>query len=453
MNRSLCLRSTRILTPEGLISGEIQIVDGRIASITDEMSFDVEGDLVDVEDRVVMPGLVDCHVHINDPGREEWEGFETATRAAAAGGVTTLVDMPLNSVPATVDLDGLRAKEDAARGRCFVDVGFWGGVVGQDGRHLEELYEAGVMGFKCFLCPSGVDEFPSVGGAALEAAGGVLAGLGATLLAHCEDPEALGVVEDSIEPASSRSYANYLASRPPLAEDLAVATMIGICRTYGLPVHIVHLATASSVAQIATAKSEGLPVTVETCPHYLYFDAGMIEDGQTWFKCAPPIRSEAHREGLWGALESGVIDFVVTDHSPCPPEMKRLDSGSFFSAWGGIASLQLSLPIMWTIAKRRGIPLCGLLDWVCDGPARLANLDTRKGRIAVGYDADLVIWSPESSFEVVGEALYHKHALTPYDGETLFGVVEATYLRGRCVFEAGQVIDGARGEIVKRMDK
>jgi allantoinase len=398
---------------------------------------------MDVGKLVVLPGLVDTHVHINDPGRTEWEGFETATRAAAAGGVTTVVDMPLNSIPATTTRAGLEAKRQAATGRCHVDVGFWGGVVPGNSRDLEPLAKAGVLGFKCFLSPSGVDEFGNVGEDDLREAMPVLAALGLPLLVHAELPSRL------FEPCGDpRSYGTWLESRPPEAEHAAIDLLIALARTYSVHVHIVHLAAATALPAIAAARRSGVPITVETCPHYLAFAAEDIQQGATAFKCAPPIRGRAHATRLWQALASGEIDLVATDHSPAPPELKHLDTGDFLRAWGGIASLQLGLSIVWTGARERGLPIERVARWLAENPARLAGLQHRKGAIEIGRDADLVVWDPDATITVDAATLYHRHPVTPYHGARLSGRVQTTLLRGEIVCDEGEVRGRANGRLI-----
>ncbi|HEV2130748.1 MAG TPA: allantoinase AllB, partial [Longimicrobiaceae bacterium] len=403
--------------------------------------------LVDAGDAVVMPGLVDTHVHINEPGRTEWEGFETATRAAAAGGVTTLVDMPLNSIPAATAVAGLRAKLEAAAEQCWVDVGFWGGMVPGNRTELGPLLAAGARGFKCFLVPSGVEEFPHVSEHDLREALPELAARGAVLLAHAELPGPLEAASATLS-ADPRSYAAYLRSRPPQAEVEAIRLLIRLCREVGARIHIVHLAAAEALPLLREARAEGLPITAESCPHYLHFAAEEIPDGATQLKCAPPIRERANRERLWEALGDGTIGMVGTDHSPCPPAMKALDSGDFGRAWGGISSLQLGLSVMWRGARERGYPLDRLAEWMSAAPARLAGLGHRKGAIAVGYDADLVVWSPETEFVVDPAGLHHRHKLTPYAGARLPGVVEMTFLRGEKIYDRGEFRTGPSGRIL-----
>lgn len=418
MSADLTLRSARVVLPEGVRAAEIRVEDGRIAAIR-------ALDTPPAETSVIMPGLVDTHVHINEPGRTDWEGFETATRAAAAGGITTLVDMPLNSIPATTTVAALEAKRAVSAGKCAVDVQYWGGVVPGNASQLKPLRQAGVLGFKCFLVPSGVDEFQHVTESDLRLAMPVLADLGVPLLVHAELPHALRNVQ-----GNPQHYANFLASRPPAAEDEAIALMIRLCREFRTPVHIVHLSNAGSLEKIERARGDGLLLTVETCPHYLFFEAESIADGATEYKCAPPIREAQNRGQLWDALGRGLIDMVVTDHSPCPPAMKR---GDFATAWGGIASLECALSAVWTEARKRGYGLERLAQWMSERPARLAGLAARKGRIAVGYDADLVLWNPEARWKCRAEQLHQRHKVTPYAGLELDGLVEATYVAGKKV--------------------
>lgn len=423
----LVIRGRRVVTRDGVRGASIHIREGSIARIAAWEDVPPGVEITDAGDSLVMPGLVDTHVHVNEPGRTNWEGFETATRAAAAGGITTLLDMPLNSIPATTTVTALDAKRSAARGKTAVNVEFIGGVVPGNTAHLEGLRDAGVRAFKCFLSPSGVDEFPHVTERDLSKAFPVLARLGLPLMVHAEDPALLRAGENSA------SYADYLASRPIEAEHSAIELLIAQMSRARAPVHIVHLSSATSLRIIRAAKKRGLPLTVETCPHYLTFAAEEVPDGATEYKCAPPVRSAAEREALWQALLAGEIDLVASDHSPCPPNMKRTH-GDFFSAWGGIASLQLSLSAVWTGARSRGATPERLAQWMSAGPARLAGLADRKGAIAEGYDADLVIWDPAASYEVDPAKLLHRHAVTPYAWRELFGVVRATYVGGRRVF-------------------
>jgi allantoinase len=441
--RSWIIRSERVVLPDGMQPAEIRIDDGRItatAAISSRTSgtLDTLGTsdtLIDAAAMVVMPGLVDTHVHINEPGRTEWEGFETATRAAAAGGITTLVDMPLNSIPSTTTVAALEAKRRAAAGRCHVDVGFWGGVVPGNAADLAPLAAAGVLGFKCFLSPSGVEEFSHVGEADLREAMPIIAATGLPLLVHAEWP---ALLRDPDRHADPKRYATWLESRPPAAEQAAIDLLIELAATTSARVHIVHLANAGALEAIRNARAAGVPITVETCPHYLTFCAEEIADGDTALKCAPPIRDRSHRERLWGALADGTIDLVATDHSPAPAELKHVEDGSFIDAWGGIASLQIALPIVWNGAAERGLPIARLASWMSAAPARLAGLAGRKGAIAPGYDADLVIVDPDREMTVDASRLYHRHAVTPYDGARLRGMVLMTMLRGGIIFDHGE---------------
>jgi allantoinase len=415
MRYDFVLRSQRVVLPEGERPASVCVVNGRIATIE---PYDFGGD--DLGDAVLLPGLVDTHVHVNEPGRTEWEGFASATRAAAAGGVTTVIDMPLNSVPPTVTVQALNVKRRAAEGRCHVDVGFWGGAVPSNVDELADLYEAGVFGFKCFLADSGVPEFPPLDRAGLDAA---LAAVDALFLVHAEDPQSLR------EAPASRRYEDFLASRPRAAENAAIAAVVDAARRSGRRMHILHLSSSDALSALARARRDRLPVTAETCPHYLTLAAEHIPDGATEFKCCPPIREADNGDALWHGLANGLVDCVVSDHSPCSPELKDPDGGDFAAAWGGIASLQLGLPVVWTAARRRGHPLSDVVRWMAQRPAELAGL-RRKGRIAEGYDADLVVFAPEETFTVEPDALHHRHPVTPYAGQTLHGVVRQTWLRG-----------------------
>jgi len=424
----LVIRGRRVVTPEGVRAATVHVAEGRIVQVgawEDEMP-DVP--VVDAGESIVMPGLVDTHVHVNEPGRTEWEGFETATRAAAAGGVTTILDMPLNSIPATTTADALEAKRQTAREKSVVNVEFIGGVVPGNAGELEALRDAGVRAFKCFLSPSGVDEFPAVNERDLREAFPVLARIGLPLMVHAEDPACLLPSR-----GASRVYGDYLTTRPVSAERAAISLLARLMARNPTPVHIVHLSSATSLDIVRTARARGLPLTVETCPHYLTFAAEEIPDGATEYKCAPPIRDKTERNALWEALIAGDIDLVASDHSPCPPEMKETE-GDFFSAWGGIASLQLSLSAVWTGARARRLKPERIAQWMSAAPARLAGLQNRKGALAAGYDADIIVWDPETRFVVDPTELLHRHKLTPYAGRELFGKVSATYVGGRRIF-------------------
>jgi allantoinase len=446
----LVVRGKRVVTLEGERAAAIHVRGGTITAITAFEDSPAGAPLHDAGESVVMPGLVDTHVHINEPGRTEWEGFTTATQAAAAGGVTTLVEMPLNSIPATTTAAAFREKMAASAGKLWVDAGFWGGVVPGNLGELRPLWEAGVWGFKCFLVPSGVEEFACVGQEDLRAALPVLAAFGAALLVHAELPGPIAEAAKKIEKANANRYATWLASRPKAAENEAIVLLVKLAREFGARVHVVHLSSAEAIPQLQEAKAEGLPVSVETCPHYLVFAAEEIQDGATEFKCAPPIRERENREKLWEGLEEGVIDFVATDHSPCPPTMKQLEEGDFLRAWGGIASLEVRLPAMWTESRARGYAVARICEWVCKEPARFAGLEKQKGAIAVGRDADFVIWNPETRFTVKAEELHQRHKVTPYEGREMFGVVETTFLRGRKIYDRGEFSAAPTGRVLRR---
>jgi allantoinase len=448
----LVIRGNRVVTPDSVRAAAVLIQDGVIAGVVGlnevPKSWRQTSAVYDAGDSVVMPGLVDTHVHINEPGRTEWEGFDTATRAAAAGGTTVLVDMPLNSIPATTTLSALREKRAAARGKCWVDVGFWGGVVPGNSRELKKLHEAGALGFKCFLVPSGVAEFQNVSEPDLHEAMPILAKLGSVLLVHAELPGPIERATAKLTDADPALYRTWLRSRPPAAEAEAIELMLRLCQKYRVRTHIVHLSFSGAIRQLRRAKKLGLPVTVETCPHYLAFSSASARG--PLFKCAPPIRDLKNNQALWAALRQGIIDFVVTDHSPCPPEMKLRADQNFFRAWGGISSLELRLPVMWTAARLRGFGFLHLARWLAGEPAHFAGLSRRKGSLMKGCDADVVIWNPEARFEVRGESLQQRHKQTPYAGRTLMGVVETTFLRGRKVFDRGNIVNAPAGVLIER---
>jgi allantoinase len=435
----LVVRSQRVVSPAGIAPAAIHIRDGRIDRVGAWDDVPAGAKLDDVGELAVMPGIVDTHVHLNEPGRTEWEGFATATRAAAIGGVTTLVDMPLNSIPPTTTRAGFAAKRAAARGQCAVDVAFWGGVVPGNLAELPGLVSDGVRGFKCFLVDSGVEEFGWVGEAELGPAMGLLAALEVPLLVHAEVAGPIDAATRLLADADPRSYATYLASRPPGAEEQAIAMVTALCRLTRARTHIVHHSAASAIPMLRAARAEGLPLTAETCPHYLHFAAETIPDGATAFKCAPPIRDAANREALWAALAEGVLSLVASDHSPCSPSLKAIEAGDFVAAWGGVSGLQLALPIVWTEASRRGHTLSDVVRWMCAGPAKLAGF-IKKGSISDGADADLVVFDDNATTIVTPESIHHRHKVTPYAGETLRGAVHATYLRGRRVAEAGRLL-------------
>ncbi len=427
--------SRRVVAPDGIRPAAILVEGEQIRAIVSPDQFASDGyEIHDFGEAAILPGLVDSHVHINEPGRTEWEGFETATRAAAAGGYTLLVDMPLNCLPATTTVAALAAKRAAAEGKCRVDWKAWGGVVHNNQDDVEALAAAGVPGFKCFLIHPGIDGFTMVTEQQLRTVLPHVARTGLPLLVHAELPASIDWATAALAHADWKNYSTYLRSRPDEAELAAIRMMLSLCREYEFRLHIVHLSTSQALGELRSARSEGLPVTVETCPHYLHLSAEAIANGATLNKCAPPIRSRENRERLWEGLAEGTIDMVVTDHSPCPPEMKRLSDGNFRAAWGGIASLSMALPLMWTEASRRGFTLLDLARWMAEAPARLASCDLRKGRIAPGYDADFVVLYPDREFIVTEERLHYRHPVSPYLGETLRGVVKATYVRGHPVF-------------------
>jgi allantoinase len=438
----IVFRSRRVVTPEGVRSASVHVRDGIIERLGDFLDAPAGVPLIDAGDDMLLPGLVDTHVHIDEPGRTEWEGFESATLAAAAGGITTLVDMPLNCVPTTTTVVALDAKRRAGRPR--VDVAFWGGVVPGNERDIVPLRNAGVPGYKCFLVPTSTPEFGHVGEAELRRVLPMLAELGVPLLVHAELPGPIEAARPAPD-ADRRRYATYLASRPPAAEIEAVELLITLCRETGARIHIVHVSAAEVIPLLRAARAEGLPITAETCPHYLHFAAEDVPDGATEFKCAPPIRSRENRERLWQALADGDIDMIVSDHSPCPPAMKLRDTGDFLDAWGGISSLQLGLSVVWAGARARGHGIEDVVRWMAAGPARLAGLQDGKGAIAPRHIADFVVWNPDATWTVEPERLHHRQPITPYAGETLPGVVEATYLHGQTIYERGQPIGSCSG--------
>ncbi len=444
----------------------IHIVDGVITAVAAYDDIPSDWEVQDAaENEIIFPGLIDTHVHINEPGRTEWEGFASATRAAAAGGVTTLIDMPLNSIPPTTTVANLHSKLDAAAGQCYVDVGFWAGVIPGNSDDLAGLMAAGVVGFKCFLVHSGVNEFPNVTEAELRLAMPELSRLGAMLIVHAEVP---GPIDEmalpschaspgqdlglNYEPADASIYSTFLKSRPRAAENEAVELMIKLGYKFGTRIHIVHHSSADALPLLRAAKAAGLALSVETCPHYLYFAAEDIPEGATEFKCCPPIRERENREQLWQALADGTIDLIVSDHSPCTEDLKLKESGNFLKAWGGIASLQLRLPVIWTAAKARGFSLEKITEWLCSGPARQVGLAERKGKIAVGCDADLVVWNPDERFRVEPQMLHHRNRLTPYCGELLQGTVQRTFLRGRKIYDTGEFSSEPEGVLLLRSD-
>lgn len=449
------LRSKHVVTPQGVRDAVVWVVDGQVMAVMSPEEPGARG-AEDLGELWLLPGLVDTHVHVNEPGRTEWEGFASATRAAAAGGVTTLVDMPLNAIPATTTAEALRAKLEAANDACMVDVAFWGGLVPGNLDELPRLATAGVVGFKAFLSPSGVAEFANVSRDDLIAAGPVLKQLGLPLLVHAEEPLSIESAADALRleieqgagPPDPRRYSTWLATRPVSAETMAIAALARIAQQFGIHVHIVHLAAGELWPVVRRARAHGWRLSVETCPHYLTFAAEEIADGATEFKCAPPIREAAQREQLWEGLRVGAIDLVASDHSPCPPAMKQT-GGDFLRAWGGIASLELGLAAVWTGASARGFTPADLARWMSTTPARLAGLGQRKGAIAPGFDGDLVAWDPDATWTVEPAALQQRHKVTPYAGRTLRGRVARTYVSGARVYDAGRFTE-PRGELLLR---
>ena len=454
------LRSRRVITPHGISDAAVLIDGDCIAAVKPVSELSPEIPVEDLDDVALLPGLVDTHTHINEPGRTEWEGFATATRTAAAGGFTTLVDMPLNCLPETTDVNALEQKREAARGQCLVDYALWGGAVDGNQHELEPLALAGVPGFKSFLIYPGCDGFTAIDRANLELALPHIVRTGLPLLVHAELEPSINaaVAQLNASGADWHRYSTYLASRPDQAELEAIEMLLELCRTYRFRLHIVHLSTAKALPILAAARREGLPVTVETCPHYLHCAAEEIADSATLFKCAPPIRSAANREALWQALRDGLIDLIATDHSPCPPAMKRRDEGLWNQAWGGIASLGLALPVMWTALNRRGIDLAQRSEWVAAwmaaGPARLAGLSGRKGALIPGADADFIVFDPHIAWTVAPKHLHFRHKLSPYLGAELHGCVEETWLRGENIFSinkhASPFIGPPRGKELTR---
>jgi allantoinase len=445
------LRSRNVHLPDGIRAASVHVHHGRIQRVGPYDDAGTPGlDVLDVNDLHIMPGLVDTHVHINEPGRADWEGFVTATAAAAAGGVTFLLDMPLNSIPATTNPRALEKKRRAAEGKVRVDVGFLGGVVPGNAAHLGTLWTDGVFAFKCFLVPSGVDEFRNVARSDLDTAMPVLARLGATLMTHAELPGPIERTLPGLEQRDPRQYATYRASRPPEAETEAIELVIELARKHRTSVHIVHVSAAESIPLIRAAREAGVALTAETCPHYLSINAEQIPDGGTEFKCAPPIRSAQNQAALWFALEGGTLDMIVSDHSPCPPALKRREAGDFFAAWGGIASLELGLGVIASEMRGRGIEPGRQARWMAANPARLAGLVGRKGTIAGGADADFAIVDPNAPFTVDASTLHQRHKLTPYDGRTLSAHVRATYLRGALIFADGQTVGAPTGVLLSR---
>jgi allantoinase len=436
------IKSKNIIAENELKQGYVLIDDKHIVDIVTTLPESVM-EVIDATDKVVMAGLIDPHVHINEPGRTDWEGFNTATKAALAGGLTSLVDMPLNSSPVTTTAKAFDEKLNATKNKLHTNVGFWGGLIPGNEKEIEPLIEKGVLGFKAFLTHSGIDEFPNVTEEDLRKSMPIIAKYNLPLLVHCE------LSDDNLQMNDDgRIYKNYLSSRPKEWEDKAIAMMIRLCEEFNCRTHIVHLSSSNSIEQIAKAKQKGLPLTVETAQHYLYFNAEEIKDGATQYKCAPPIREKENNEKLWQALKDGIIDFVATDHSPSTPNLKELLSGDFMKAWGGIASVQFALPVLWTVAKKHNCSLTDIAKWLCEKPSELIGKQNSKGKIAKGFDADIIIWNPEAKFTVTENIIHHKHKITPYLNEELFGVVNQTFLAGEKVFEEERFLQLNRGKTI-----
>lgn len=437
----LVIRGRRILTTAGIAPREVGVRGGKIVALEPLGNRLAGAEVVELaDDETLIPGLVDTHVHVNEPGRTEWEGFASATRAAAAGGVTTIIDMPLNSVPPTTTVENLKLKREVAEDQAFVDVGFWGGAIPGNKGDLRSLHDEGVFGFKCFLLHSGVDEFPHLDADEMEEDMAELKSFDSLMIVHAEDSHAI----DRAPHPGGDHYSTFLASRPRGAENKAIAEVIERARWTGARAHILHLSSSDALPMIASAKRDGVKLTVETCPHYLTLTAEEIPDGATAYKCCPPIREASNRELLWQGLLDGTIDCIVSDHSPSTLDLKDLENGDFAVAWGGVSSLQLGLSLIWTEARHRGIPLEQVMSWMGEKPAALARLST-KGRLALGYDADFAVFAPDEAFVVDVSKLKHKNPITPYDGKALSGVVRKTFLRGA-------VVDGRTptGKLIRR---
>ncbi len=446
--------SKRVVLPDGIKEAVVWVNDGKIKEVLPVLPLESSFEVVELGNKILMPGVIDPHVHINEPGRTEWEGFDSATKAAIAGGLTMLVDMPLNSSPVTTTAAAFAEKVKAAHGKLHTNVGLWGGVVPGNENEIFPLIQKGILGFKAFLTHSGIDDFPNATEEDLRKAMPIIAKHKLPILVHCEligpQNEKQGTRNGSQRETRNDSYINYLNSRPKKWEDDAIAMMIRLCEEFNCRTHIVHLSSADSLAQIAEAKQKGLPLTVETGQHYLYFTAEGIKDGQTQFKCAPPIREKENNDKLWQALQNGLIDFVATDHSPATPSLKEIESGDFVKAWGGIASIQFALPVLWTAAKKRNCSFTDIVKWLCENPAKLAGLQKSKGKIEKGFDADLIVVDDEKTFVVDENCCHHKHKVSPYMGETLYGVVEQTYLSGEKVYDNGEFTQLNKGKIILR---
>ena len=434
--------SHRVLTPKGERPAAILIQEEKIMDVVSISEIPSDCPVEDMKNDVVMPGLVDTHVHINEPGRTDWEGFETATKAAAAGGITTLVDMPLNCIPVTTTVDALNEKIAATKNQLWVDCGFYGGLIPDNLQDIESLADAGVLGFKAFLSHSGIDEFPNINEKHLRETLPIFANKGIPILVHAE------LENGAIQSEDHSTYKSFQDSRPKSWENNAVKLLIQLSKEFDARIHIVHLSSADILAEIAQTRNDGYPISVETCPHYLHFSSEHISDGDTRFKCAPPIWESDNKEKLWSGLENGLINFITSDHSPCTAELKNLEVGDFEKAWGGISSIQFTLPVIWTECKTRGYSMDQLINWMSKQPAKFIGKDQQKGQISPGFDADLVCWNPDEKYIIQKEAIHHKNKLTPYEGESLYGVVNATFLRGQKVYEKGEFLGNPTGKII-----
>ncbi len=434
--------SHRVLTPKGERPAAILIQEEKIMDVVSISEISSDCPVEDMKNDVVMPGLVDTHVHINEPGRTDWEGFETATKAAAAGGITTLVDMPLNCIPVTTTVDALNQKIAATKNQLWVDCGFYGGLIPDNLQDIESLADAGVLGFKAFLSHSGIDEFPNINEKHLREALPIFANKGIPILVHAE------LENGAIQSEDHSTYKSFQDSRPKSWENNAVKLLIQLSKEFDARIHIVHLSSADILAEIAQTRNDGYPISVETCPHYLHFSSEHISDGDTRFKCAPPIWESDNKEKLWSGLENGLINFITSDHSPCTAELKNLEVGDFEKAWGGISSIQFTLPVIWTECKTRGYSMDQLINWMSKQPAKFIGKDQQKGQISPGFDADLVCWNPDEKYIIQKEAIHHKNKLTPYEGESLYGVVNATFLRGQKVYENGEFLGNPTGKTI-----
>jgi len=438
------IKSLNVYTDNSFRPSCLIINNGKIQDVLSQLPEGFAGEVDDVGGLPVIPGMVDTHVHVNEPGRTDWEGFETATKAAAAGGVTTIVDMPLNCLPVTITKKAFDEKLSAVKGKTWVNCGFWGGVVPESIDDLDELLNAGVLGVKSFLIDSGIPEFPPMAKADLKKAMAILANHQVPYLIHAE-------LDDGKAPRKvSKKYNSFLKSRPRSWENKAIDLMIGLCKEFKTPVHIVHLSSSDALLDIKKAKAEGVKLSVESCPHYLTLASENIKDGKTLYKCCPPIREDENRQKLWQALKDDVIDFIVSDHSPCTANLKLMDKGDLDKAWGGIASLQFSLPILWTEAEKRKMSIGQLITWLCERPANFLGLKGKKGMIEKGADADLVVWDPSQNYNLSENLIHFKNKVTPYLDQELSGRVMRTYIAGELIYSDGKFMGSPRGELVLR---